>query len=101
MFSNNQRIMANIRFYMLKNIKIPIEIFQIKLLSPSENIVYFLTYQKQLKQNEIAFLLKRDPRTIWTTLIRAERKMKELKQGPTFQEEKLKTQSEIREMVLT
>ena len=92
--------MANIRFDLLKKIKIPIEIFEMKLLSPSENIVYFLTYEKVLKQNEISFLLRRNPRTIWTTLIRAEKKMKALKQPHTFQEEKLKTKESIKEMVL-
>ena len=91
--------MANIRFDLLKNIKIPIEIFRFKLLSPSENIVYFLTYKKNLKQNEIAFLLKRNPRTIWTTLVRADKKMKAFKQ-PSFREENLKTKAAIKEMVI-
>ncbi|KKL55601.1 hypothetical protein LCGC14_2253800, partial [marine sediment metagenome] len=59
-----------IRFELLKEIKtIPLNIFSLTKLSALENIVYYLTYKKHLKQTEIAFLLKRNPRTIWTTLV--------------------------------
>lgn len=68
-----------IRFDLLKNIKIPIEIFQLKDLSTLENIIYFLIHSKQLRQIEVAFLLKRDKRTIWTALTRAEYKIEQVR----------------------
>lgn len=67
------------RFELMKEIKIPIEVFELKRLSPTENIVYYLTYNKNLKQNEIAFILKRDPRTIYELLIRAEHKIQAIR----------------------
>lgn len=71
---------SHIRFHLLKNIKIPIEIFELKRLSALENIVLYLTHKAYLKQNEIAFLLRRDPATIWTILTRAKYKIKLLKE---------------------
>ena len=67
------------RFELMKDITIPIEVFELRRLSPAENIVYYLTYNKGLRQSEIAFLMKRDPRTIYEELIRAEHKVKALK----------------------
>lgn len=101
MFNNFSSIMSkHIRFNLLKNIKIPIEIFERKILSPAENVVYYLSKNKFLKQTEIAYLLKRDPRTIWTTLIRAERKLKGLSTTSTsFHQTKRETKSEIHEII--
>ncbi len=93
--------MANhIRMDLMKNIKIPIEIFESNLLSPAENLVHYLTHKLFLKQCEIAFLIKRNPRTIWTTLTRAERKVKAIKKSTPFLVEKIRTKQEIKEMVI-
>ena len=92
-----------IRFELLKEIKtIPLSIFSLTKLSALENIVYYLTSKKQLKQTEIAFLLKRNPRTIWTTLVRAEAKITNSKVPKRFdyQERKINTRSQVRDMKL-
>lgn len=72
--------MANhIRHGMIKDIKIPARIFELSRLSPFENVVHYLSEKLYLKDCEIAFLLKRDPRTIWTVKFRAKRKANQLK----------------------
>lgn len=69
---------SHIRFDKIEQIKsIPIEFFQLKKLSPLENLVRFLT-SKGLKQNEISFLIRRNPRTVWTVLQRVEAKLEVL-----------------------
>lgn len=68
-----------IRWNLLKNIKIPVEIFEINLLSSSEAVVHHLVHGSYLKDNEIAFLLKKNPRTIWTFKARAEFKIGQLR----------------------
>ena len=70
---------SHIRHNMIKDVKIPIRIFEFSKLSPFENVVYFLSEKLYLKDCEIAFLMKRDPRTIWTIKIRALRKANRLK----------------------
>ncbi len=90
---------SHIRFQLLNNIKVPIEVFQLKKLSPSENLVYYLTYKINLKQNEIAYLLRRNPRTIWTTLTRAEEKMEHLKKIKKQPFQYLQRKVETRQMV--
>ena len=101
MFDYNASLMAqHIRFNLLKGIKIPMEVFESRLLSPAENLVYYLTHKLFLKQCEIAFLIKRNPRTIWTTLTRAEKKFKAIKKPTPFLEEKKNTKEEIKEMIL-
>ncbi|KKM96280.1 hypothetical protein LCGC14_1179720 [marine sediment metagenome] len=93
--------MANhIRMHLMKNIKIPVEVFGNRLLSPAENLVHYLAHKLFLKQCEIAFLLKRNPRTIWTLLTRAERKVKGFKKPIPFLVEKQRTKQEIKEMVI-
>ena len=69
----------HIRHNMIKNVKIPMKIFEFSKLSPFENVVYYLVEKLHLKDCEIAFLLKRNPRTIWTVKIRAKRKANRLK----------------------
>ena len=90
----------HIRMNLIKNIKIPMKIFENRLLSPAENLVYYLTHKLFLKQCEIAFLTKRNPRTVWTTLVRAEKKLKGFSKPTPFLEEKKKTKHEIKEMAL-
>ncbi len=85
---------------LIKDIKIPMKIFENRLLSPAENLVHYLTHKLFLKQCEIAFLTKRNPRTVWTTLVRAEKKLKGFSKPTTFLEEKKKTKHEIKEMAL-
>ena len=92
---------SQIRFKELKKIRsIPIDIFSFKLLSPSEILVYYLTHKKHLKQTEIAFLLKKNPRTIWTVLTRAEEKIKNMKVPVRFDyaERKQNTRIQVRQM---
>lgn len=74
------------------------KIYEIKLLSPAENLVHYLIHKLHLKQCEAAYLLRRNPRTIWTTLIRAERKLKGIKKPGPFLEVKNRTKQEIKEM---
>lgn len=94
---------SHIRFNLLKGIKIPVEIFQLKKLSVSENLVYYLTAKLDLKQNEIAFLLKRNPRTVWTILTRAQEKMRHLKkiekQPFEYLQRKIETRQQVRSML--
>lgn len=68
-----------IRWELIKNVKIPVEIFELRLLSAAEAVVHYLVNGLLLKDNEIAFLLKKDPRTIWTFKARAEFKIEQLK----------------------
>ena len=70
---------SHIRHDLIKNVKIPARIFELSGLSPFENVVFFLSEKLYLKDCEIAFLLKRDPRTIWTVKFRAKRKANQLK----------------------
>ena len=88
----------HIRMNLIKDIKIPMKIFENRLLSPAENLVNYLTHKLFLKQCEIAFLTKRNPRSIWTTLTRAERKLKGFSKPTPFLEEKAKTKRDIKEM---
>ncbi len=48
-------------------IKIPIEIFHNRNLGPLEILTIFLKENKHMKFKDIANLLKRDPRTIWSS----------------------------------
>jgi len=57
--------------------KIPVSIFN-KKLGCLESIVKYLKENKELKYNEIARLLNRDQRTIWTTYQKAKKKLKTL-----------------------
>ena len=55
---------------------IPIEIFRNKMLSVLENLTTYLKDEMNLTYHEIAVLLKRDDRTIWTVYNRALKKQK-------------------------
>lgn len=57
---------------------IPITIFSNDELSSLETIVKFLKENKNLSFSEIASLLNRDQRTIWTTYSKAKKKKKEI-----------------------
>ena len=58
------------------NINIPIYIFQDRTLSVLETIVEYLKEKLKLTYHEIAVLLNRDDRTIWTCYHRAKEKRK-------------------------
>lgn len=58
-------------------ISIPAEIFK-SSLSPLENVVMYLGVQLQLNQTQISNVLNRDHTTIWTTLLNAKNKIKEV-----------------------
>ena len=70
---------SHIRHNIIKDIKIPARIFELSILSPFENVVHYLVEKLYLKDCEVAYLLKRDPRTIWTVKVRARRKVNKLK----------------------
>ena len=53
---------------------IPISIFSDRKLSALESIVFYLHDKHNLKFSQIAVLLSRDPRTIWTVYQRARKK---------------------------
>ena len=55
---------------------IPIDIFRNKQLSVLENLTSYLKDEMHLTYHEIAVLLKRDDRTIWTVYNRALKKRK-------------------------
>jgi len=54
---------------------IPVSLFKDRRLSVLENIVFYLK-ERGMKFSEIANVLKRDPRTIWTVYSRARKKAK-------------------------
>lgn len=54
---------------------LPINIFQTDALSSLEAIVKYLKEQKHLTFHQIAVVLKRDDRTIWTTYSKSRKKM--------------------------
>jgi len=55
---------------------IPTEIFKDRTLSVLEAIVEYLKEQKGLSYHEIAEMLNRDDRTVWTCYHRAKQKRK-------------------------
>tara|TARA_Y100000310_G_scaffold340066_1_gene434652 strand:+ start:3098 stop:3409 length:312 start_codon:yes stop_codon:yes gene_type:complete len=57
------------------NINLPISIFKSRKLSFLESIVYHIKQKYDLTFHEIATLLKRDDRTIWTVYQKAKKKM--------------------------
>jgi hypothetical protein len=59
-----------------KSIAIPSNIFRDRSLSVLEIIVEYLKEKKKLTYHEIAVLLNRDDRTIWTCYNRAKKKRK-------------------------
>ncbi len=64
-------------------ISIPTSVFCDRKLSVLEAIVEFLKEKKGMRYSEIAKVLKRDGRTIWTVYSRVKRKRKERSEKPT------------------
>ncbi len=58
----------------VKTLSIPSSIFQDRELSVLEAIAEYLKEKKSMKYSEIAKLLNRDDRTIWTAYKRAKEK---------------------------
>ena len=58
-------------------VAIPSSIFRDRSLAPLESITEYLKDEKDLSYHEIALLLDRDDRTIWTCYNRAQKKRKE------------------------
>ena len=56
------------------DILVPLDIFSSEKFSPLEAIVVYLKEQRKLSFHDIASLLTRDDRTIWTTYTRAKKK---------------------------
>ncbi|MFC1741786.1 hypothetical protein ACFL3V_04595 [Nanoarchaeota archaeon] len=56
-------------------IEIPLSIFKDRTLAPLEKITSFVKELKHLSYHEIAALLNRDDRTIWTCYNRAQKKL--------------------------
>jgi len=54
--------------------KIPINIFSEKLLGPLEALVVFLKEKLMMKNSEIAKLLQKSPKTIWSSYNKAKQK---------------------------
>lgn len=73
-YRNARKKLAS-KFYITPGIRIPVFIFKNSNLSVLENIVSYLRKQG-MSYHEIAVLLKRDDRTIWTINMRAEKKRK-------------------------
>lgn len=61
------------------NLNIPSSIFRDRELSVLEAIVEYFKEKKQMKYSEIAKLLNRDDRTVWTAYQRAKEKRKKKK----------------------
>ncbi|MBI5797277.1 hypothetical protein HZA98_00045 [Candidatus Woesearchaeota archaeon] len=60
-----------------KEEQIPLTIFSNKKLSSLETIVKFLKENRELNFTQIANILNRDPRTIWTTYTKAKKKLEQ------------------------
>lgn len=56
-------------------VAIPVEILQDRELSAMEAIVCYLKEQQGLTYSQIASMLNRDDRTVWTTYQRASKKV--------------------------
>ncbi len=61
---------------MAKSINIPSSVLRNRDVSVLEAIVKFLKEKRKLTYHEIAVLLNRDDRTIWTVYYRVKNKMK-------------------------
>ena len=62
-----------------KTLDIPLKILQDRTVAVLEAIVEYLREEKDLRYSEIAELLNRDQRTIWTVYSRAKAKRKKRK----------------------
>lgn len=68
--------------YIQNSLMIPLLIFSSPYLSPMESLIKYLKDDKKLKYNEIARLLNRDARTVWTAYHRAKYKVIFLLENP-------------------
>jgi hypothetical protein len=57
------------------DISIPVDVFRDRRLGPLEAMTIYLKDSKSLTYHDIAVLLKRDDRTIWSTYKKAKRKV--------------------------
>ena len=71
---------ARKRIINLKEVQIPTYIFQDRTLSVLEALSEYLHLTRKLTYHEIAVLLNRDDRTIWTCCHRAEIKREKIKE---------------------
>jgi|ETNmetMinimDraft_2_1059921.scaffolds.fasta_scaffold101190_1 hypothetical protein len=60
---------------------IPVEILKDRTVSVLERIVEYLKEKRELSYHEIAVLLNRDDRTVWTCYNRASKKRELIKRG--------------------
>ena len=72
-----------------KSLAIPISIFRDRELSVLEAIAEYLKDKKGMRYSEIAQLLNRDDRTIWTSYKRAKEKRKSSQEPLAEQKEKM------------
>ena len=63
----------NLRFY-TTGVKVPLFIFQTKRFTVLESLVKYLKEQKNMTNNEIAKLIKKSNKTIWTVYDRVKNK---------------------------
>ncbi len=76
-FSNAKRKYPEKLIEQESKVNIPISIFGSRKLSVLESIVYYLKENYELSFHEIALILKRDDRTIWTVYQKAKKKLLE------------------------
>lgn len=70
-----------------RSLALPTSIFRDRELSVLEAIAEYLKDKKGMRYSEIAQLLNRDDRTIWTSYQRAKQKRKSPQKPPEKQEE--------------
>lgn len=64
------------------DVSIPVSVISDRSLATLESVVEYLKEKKNLSYHEIAVLLKRDDRTVWTCYSRAKKKRaKEARRG--------------------
>ncbi len=70
----NREIFGHFNLSCNKTLEIPLKILQDRSVAVLEAIVEYLKEEKSLKYSEIALLLNRDQRTIWTVYSRVKKK---------------------------
>ena len=73
-FKNKKEIDKAIKNQKNSQLSIPIEIFKDRNVAVLESLVEYLKDQKNLSYHEIALILNRDDRTIWTVYNRVSKK---------------------------
>lgn len=69
--------MSNLEYHSISSVNIPSSIFLDRRLSALESLVMFLKDEYQFTYAQIARLINRDDRTIWTVYQRAKKKVKD------------------------